>query len=491
MTLIHANMKKYNPYHWRYSMKRLMAAFLFLGLTAAISSAQTQYTITGATSGTIQAGYPAANAFDGSTTTRFNSDGSGLATAWIQFNLGSVKTVSEIKLLMYSNGRTYPIRIDIGSSSFTYTAVTPSTGTYWDQTITPTSGQYVKITMTAANGSGNNYLSIYEAQIFGSSGGNVAPTITTQPANVSVVAPATATFSVVATGTPTPTYQWRRNGTNISGATASSYTTGATTVAADNGAKFDVVVTNAAGSVTSAQATLTVTSGNVAPAITTQPSSISVVAPATATFSVVATGTPTPTYQWRRNGTNISGATASSYTTGATTVAADNGAKFDVVVTNAAGSVTSAQVTLTVASASAGWTANGNNLVYTGGSVAIGTTSPGAYMLAVRGRIGAKEVVITQTGWSDFVFKSDYNLKPLEKVAEYIKTNKHLEGIPTEAEVAKGGISLGDMQAKLLQKVEELSLYLIALKKDSDSMMQDNAEVKEKIHSLEMQVRAK
>jgi hypothetical protein len=167
-----------------------------------------------------------------------------------------------------------------------------------------------------------------------------------------VTAGATATFSVVATGTATLTYQWSKNGANISGATSASYTTPAT-VSGDNGASFVVVVSNSAGSATSNAAILTVTSAAVAPTITTQPGNQTVTVGATATFSVVATGTAPLTYQWSKSGTNISGATSASYTTPAT-VSGDNGATFMVVVTNSAGSATSNSATLTVQAASAG-----------------------------------------------------------------------------------------------------------------------------------------
>ena len=85
-----------------------------------------------------------------------------------------------------------------------------------------------------------------------------APTITTQPASASVTVGQTATFTVVATGTSPLTYQWQQNGAAISGATSASYTTPAT-VSSDNGEKFTVVVTNSAGNVTSAAASLSVT----------------------------------------------------------------------------------------------------------------------------------------------------------------------------------------------------------------------------------------
>jgi len=174
----------------------------------------------------------------------------------------------------------------------------------------------------------------------------VPPAITTQPASETVSTGQTATFTVAATGTAPLSYQWQKNGTAIGGATAASYTTAATT-AADNGDQFTVVVSNAAGSVTSKAAALTVSSALVAPTITTQPASQTVSTGQTATFTVTATGTAPLSYQWQKNGTVIGGATAARYTTAATT-AADNGDQFTVVVSNAAGSVTSKAAALTV-----------------------------------------------------------------------------------------------------------------------------------------------
>jgi len=153
----------------------------------------------------------------------------------------------------------------------------------------------------------------------------------------------TATFSVTATGSPPLQYQWRKNGANIPGATNSSYTTPAT-VATDNGSLFSVVVSNGGGSVTSRNAKLTV---NIPPSITTQPANKTVRAGQTAKFTVTATGTTPLSYQWKKNGVNITGATQASYTTPPTTLA-DNGSLFAVVVSNVAGSVTSNNAILTV-----------------------------------------------------------------------------------------------------------------------------------------------
>jgi hypothetical protein len=174
----------------------------------------------------------------------------------------------------------------------------------------------------------------------------VAPTITMQPVSQAVTAGQTASFTVVAAGTAPLSYQWQKSGVNIAGATAASYTTPATTTS-DNGASFAVVVSNTAGTVTSAAATLTVNAAAVAPTITTQPASQTVTAGQTASFTVVATGTAPLSYQWQRSGVNIAGATAASYTTPATTTS-DNGATFRVVVSNTAGTVTSGAAALTV-----------------------------------------------------------------------------------------------------------------------------------------------
>jgi Immunoglobulin domain/Immunoglobulin I-set domain len=199
--------------------------------------------------------------------------------------------------------------------------------------------------------------------------GTTAPTITSQPSSQTVAVGQKATFSVVATGNPAPTFQWQNatTGANIAGATAASYTTPATT-SNDNGSKFRVVVSNSAGSITSATVTLTVT--GAAPAITSQPSNQTVAVGQKATFSVVATGNPAPTFQWQNaaTGANIAGATAASYTTPATT-SNDNGSKFRVVVSNSAGTITSATATLTVDTIP-GFTTQPANLTVTAGQSA-------------------------------------------------------------------------------------------------------------------------
>src|SRR5271169_2921316 len=173
-----------------------------------------------------------------------------------------------------------------------------------------------------------------------------APTISTQPSNQTVTAGLIATFSVAATGTAPLSYQWQEGTNPIPGAISASYSTPATT-SANNGSQFKVVVSNSAGSQTSNAARLTVNPAPIPPSITQQPSNQTVTVGQTATFAVVATGTPPLIYQWQKGTTPITGATSASYTTGAT-ASADTGSQFKVVVSNSAGSQTSNAATLTV-----------------------------------------------------------------------------------------------------------------------------------------------
>jgi plastocyanin len=196
----------------------------------------------------------------------------------------------------------------------------------------------------------------------------VAPSITAQPASVTVTAGQTATFSVSASGTATLSYQWQKNSVNISGATGTSYTTPATTTA-DSGSTFRCVVSNSVGSATSNSATLTVNAAAVAPSITAQPASVTVTAGQTASFNVSASGTATLSYQWQKNGANISGATGTTYTTPATTTA-DSGSTFRCVVSNSVGSATSNSATLTVNASSGGDTVWVEDVIPAGGAPA-------------------------------------------------------------------------------------------------------------------------
>lgn len=102
------------------------------------------------------------------------------------------------------------------------------------------------------------------------------------------------------------------------------------------------------------------------------------------------------------------------------------------------------------------------------GGVGIGTTNPGTFRLAVEGKIGAREVRVTNTNpWPDYVFSPSYKRLDLFNLEEYIKKNNHLPNMPSAEEVKNNGIELGHMNARLLEKIEELTLYVIELKKEN------------------------
>ena len=104
------------------------------------------------------------------------------------------------------------------------------------------------------------------------------------------------------------------------------------------------------------------------------------------------------------------------------------------------------------------------------GSVGIGTTNLGSYKLVVEGTVGARKVKVTMDAWADFVFAEDHSLMPLKAVEHYIEKNKHLPNVPSEAQVLKEGIDLGKMDAILLRKIEELTLYILQQQKEIEAL---------------------
>jgi len=124
------------------------------------------------------------------------------------------------------------------------------------------------------------------------------------------------------------------------------------------------------------------------------------------------------------------------------------------------------------------------------GNIGIGTNSPQA-RLTVNGDIVSKKVKVTQMGWPDYVFRNDYRLLPLDQVESYITQHKHLPGIVSEQEVGAKGLDLGDNQAALLKKVEELTLYLIQQNKALQELKALNKQLEEqnaRLKRLELEI---
>ena len=174
--------------------------------------------------------------------------------------------------------------------------------------------------------------------------GLAPPVITTQPQSQTILVGDPVTFTVNVTGSAPFTYQWKKNGVSIPGATASSLSI-ASLQLSDSGT-YSVLVTNGAASVSSDPATLVVTTSPVPPSITTQPASTSVIAGNAVQFIVVAAGSTPLTYQWSKDATVIPGATSATFAI-ASASPSDAGS-YSVAVTNSVGSITSAAAVLTV-----------------------------------------------------------------------------------------------------------------------------------------------
>ncbi len=141
--------------------------------------------------------------------------------------------------------------------------------------------------------------------------------------------------------------------------------------------------------------------------------------------------------------------------------------------------------------------------ILNGGNVGIGTTNPDA-KLAVNGTIHTKEVKVDLQGWPDYVFAKEYKLLSVKEVAKYIKENGHLPKMPSAKEVEKNGVLLGEMNKKLLEKIEELTLYTIEQEKEIkklrnqeeriDKLEQENKQLKnllDRVSKLEKQLERK
>jgi len=114
--------------------------------------------------------------------------------------------------------------------------------------------------------------------------------------------------------------------------------------------------------------------------------------------------------------------------------------------------------------------------------IGLGTTMP-SNALDVYGTIRCKELIVTST-WADFVFEDNYKLPTLDEVEDFISKNKHLPGIPSEAEVKEKGVSIGSISSKLLQKIEELTLYVIDVKKENDLLKGQLATIQKQLDKV-------
>ena len=130
------------------------------------------------------------------------------------------------------------------------------------------------------------------------------------------------------------------------------------------------------------------------------------------------------------------------------------------------------------------WTETDTNIHFNSGNVGIGTSTPGTWKLAVNGNIRAKEIKVETANWPDYVFSKDYDLPSLAEIQKHIQEKGHLPGMPSATEAETNGVELGEMNRLLLEKVEELTLFIINQKKE----YQIQARKIEKLEQLEKRI---
>jgi len=133
----------------------------------------------------------------------------------------------------------------------------------------------------------------------------------------------------------------------------------------------------------------------------------------------------------------------------------------------------------------AGSTVAAANALLVEGSIGIGTTNPDTFKIKANGTIKAKQVIVDVNGWPDYVFDDTNRLTPLTELEESIRQQKHLPDVPSASEIQSKGLDLGQMQVKLLKKLEELTLYVIDQDKKLKALSKENSELKDRVLSLD------
>jgi hypothetical protein len=126
--------------------------------------------------------------------------------------------------------------------------------------------------------------------------------------------------------------------------------------------------------------------------------------------------------------------------------------------------------------------------IFSNGNVGVGTSDTKGYKFAVAGEAIFTKVVVKPTGsWPDYVFHANYRLRPLSEVEQYIKQYNHLPEVPSAEEVEKNGLDVGDNQAMLLKKIEELTLYVIEQNKNQQAHTQQLQELNQRVGALQQE----
>jgi len=244
-------------------------------------------------------------------------------------------------------------------------------------TATKETDQGSLFTVTVSNGLGRTASTNAVLQI------GTPPRFTTQPISTTALVGSSGTFTVACAGSGPLSYQWSTGGRIIPGATAASYTT-PPIAPGDNAKAYLVSITNGFGSITSNTVFLI---RGTAPSVTSQPVSPWVIVGRAVTFTVIASGTGPLTYQWKRDGLDLPGATSSTFTISKVGLS-DNGSRFGVTISSSLGSVASEPATLNVGTAPSITTQPANAVVIAGKSASFSVTCTGSSPLTYQWRLG-------------------------------------------------------------------------------------------------------
>ncbi len=271
-------------------------------------------------------------------------------------------------------------------------------------------------------------------------------------------------------------YHVFRDGTEVGTTTATNYTASGLTQSTSY--NFSVLAADAAGNLSAAGNTVNVTT--LSGADSEPPSAVTTLAASSTTttgtqlsWSASTDNIGVTGYHVFRDGTEVGTTTATNYTASGLTQSTSY--NFSVLAADAAGNLSAAGNTVNVTTLGSGgivdYTSENANLatvdwqanhLFAAQTMGIGTNDTQGYALAVAGDVVAESVKIAlQTNWPDFVFKSEYPLPSLEEMEKHITEKGYLLGLPSADEVKANGIDLGEMNALLLQKIEEITLYLI------------------------------
>jgi len=388
------------------------------------------------------------------------------------------------KYHMYSTSVMGTLSLEATTDDVNWTSVWSETGNKGDvwQTASGISldsyaGQTVKLRFKGTTSSSGyvyrNDMAIDDLSLTTSGGGGdaISPTAPTNLLSSSTTSNSTqlswtaASDNVAVTG-----YDIYRNGSYLGSTTSTFYSV--TGLSPSTTYSFFVRAKDGAGNVSANSNTRQVTTlaapDNTAPSAPTNLVSSTTTANSTQlSWTASSDNVGVTGYDIYRNGSYLASTTSTSYSV--TGLSASTPYSFYVRAKDAAGNISAnsntRNVTTLAASGSSLWTQNGSAIYYNSGNVGIGITNP-TEALTVNGTVLAKEYKATLNyAWPDYVFLPSYPIMPLKEVEAYIEKNGHLPNIPSAEEVGKEGVNLAEMNTKLLEKVEELTLHIIALEK--------------------------